>query len=163
MNAKPKVKTLCDKLCATIKDRQNAVLKHEGASEISEEVSETDQLLDVITLEKDEIDGKKAVEKEKLTALEKRLVDAAEQVRHAAANRKDGASENTTKKKTRKRVRYDEDNDEWPQLVKSEVKRKREAVLADQQLRTSEIILMRERFEGDKKDGMISREQSQKQ
>lgn len=43
-NTKPRVKTLHDKFCAMIKNRRDAVRKYKGASGISKEAGETNQL-----------------------------------------------------------------------------------------------------------------------
>lgn len=56
---KPKVKTLRGKLQGMMKDRRNVVSENEGASSISEDGSQVDQLLDENIHEKDEVNKKK--------------------------------------------------------------------------------------------------------
>lgn len=63
------------------------------------------------------MDEKNYVKKDMLTALEKRLVDAREQILPAAANRKNSASKNTPEKRTQKRICYDNHYDKQLNLL----------------------------------------------
>ena len=78
--AKPSVKTLRDKLRTLLKERRAINKVNAAASGIREEISETNELLDDIILEKDEAEEVKRGKREEKSNREEELRAAAETV-----------------------------------------------------------------------------------
>lgn len=98
----PSWKTLNDRFKKVISDHRLAVRNNAAASGIIEVRGEREQLLDDIVLAMDEWEEKRRSERDARTELDKRLMEAGEEIRSRAVARKDGDASDKSPSEIRK-------------------------------------------------------------
>lgn len=166
----PGVKTLRDKFRAMIRARRIADRSNASASGISEEITETDQVLDDLIKEKDDYEEEKKEAKDEATAKEADLVGKGFELRGSASCRtkKESEEEKANRKKergqNRKRRRDEfETDDDYNKLARQNLEDKRVQNKLNHELRLQELALQREKFEEDRLDRQAAREQNARQ
>lgn len=155
-----------DKFRAIMTDRRDVDKTNASASSIFEDISETHQMLDDLTQEKD---SEEELHKEKMdgaSAQEHGPVWVGDELQCAAVRRAENemVEEMSERKKTRKRKHDEcEEQEEWNALVQKQLTAKRKKEKHANNLRAAGIQLMRERFEQDKLDREVARKQNAKQ
>lgn len=167
----PKGKTINDRFELLVTNRRREDGKTRAASGISEERKELDELLDDLILRRDEVLEARRKQADEKTALDKRLDDAAKDIRSKAMYRKtadetkDGSEKSEhgeeRSKKKRKVVTLDSDDEEL-ELLRESIAERRENERKKMEIDQQRLDLERERAEQEREDGKRKHELEKK-
>lgn len=163
---KPTVKTLRDKFRSMMADRKSANSMMVGQSGVTEEVGPIEQLLDDLTVEKadDDEDGRRR--RQARGVREEALAAAGESIQRTAVTRRLSVGDDgrgSSRESTPKKMRTSGDLEEWNKTLINELADRRESRNKELTLREEELQLRREKWDEEKKDRELQRQQSKAQ
>lgn len=161
----PSMKTVRDKLRSMLSERSETNRRNLNSSGIDEEISSADQLMDDFLLEVKEYNEARQRNRDEATAVEDGLVSAGEQIQRNALQRRLSVGDEGTgsNRSTPKKRRCMDDMSGWEETMERAMENKCKAVEEELELRKEELKLQRERWEEDKLDRQLQREQSKQQ